>query len=112
MKKIRPWASVDGTQAGFTFHSPGCAGVHQVWTKTTRAGGGWTFNGDVDRPTFSPSVLVTYDGPDADGKDAGFGGGPPARCHSFVRDGHIQFLADCSHALAGQTVPLPEMMDR
>ena len=29
-------------------------------------------------------------------------------CHSFVTDGRIQFLADCTHALAGQTVDLPE----
>lgn len=28
-------------------------------------------------------------------------------CHSFVTDGFIQFLADCKHAMAGQTVPLP-----
>ncbi|WP_241754456.1 hypothetical protein [Cupriavidus basilensis] len=29
-------------------------------------------------------------------------------CHSFVTDGRIQFLGDCTHALAGQTVPLAE----
>jgi hypothetical protein len=29
-------------------------------------------------------------------------------CHSFVTDGRIQFLGDCTHALAGQTVDLPE----
>ncbi len=32
-------------------------------------------------------------------------------CHSFVRDGHWQFLADSAHALAGQTVPLVPMPD-
>ena len=111
MSKIVPWSSVDGHQAGFTFRCPGCDGVHQVWTKTTRPNGGWTFNGDMDRPTFSPSVLVTYDGRDADGKDVGFGPGPPSRCHSFVTDGQIQFLGDCSHALAGQTVSLPEYQE-
>lgn len=26
----------------------------------------------------------------------------------FIRDGQIQFLGDCTHALAGKTVPLPE----
>jgi hypothetical protein len=31
------------------------------------------------------------------------------RCHSFLVDGQIQFLGDCTHALAGQTVPLPEI---
>lgn len=28
-------------------------------------------------------------------------------CHSFVRDGQIEFLSDCTHALAGKTVSLP-----
>ncbi|MGC4033677.1 MAG: hypothetical protein QM754_18485 [Tepidisphaeraceae bacterium] len=28
------------------------------------------------------------------------------RCHSFVRDGQIEFLGDCTHELAGKTVPL------
>lgn len=55
----------------------------------------WSFNGDYDRPTFQPSILV--EGSMRDG---------PNRCHSFVTDGQIQFLGDCTHALAGQTVPL------
>lgn len=33
---------------------------------------------------------------------------PPHVCHSFVRDGRIEFLSDCTHALAGQTVELSE----
>lgn len=60
---------------------------------------GWTFNGDMERPTFSPSLLVTWEGFE-DGKET------KKICHSFVRDGKIQFLNDCTHALAGQTVPL------
>ena len=27
-------------------------------------------------------------------------------CHSFIRDGQWQFLADSTHALADQTVPM------
>lgn len=34
------------------------------------------------------------------------------RCHSFVVDGQMQFLGDCTHALAGQTVPIPEWHGR
>ncbi|WP_369598655.1 DUF6527 family protein [Sinorhizobium meliloti] len=63
----------------------------------------WRYNGNPDAPTFTPSVLVTYDGSDA-GKD----GAPPAICHSFVADGRIQFLSDCTHALAGETVDIPD----
>lgn len=77
---------------------PGCNRPHAV-----RYGpGGWTWEGGAERPTFNPSVLVKYDGADA-GRD----GAPPAVCHSFVREGRMIFLADCTHALAGQTVPIP-----
>ncbi len=64
---------------------------------------GWTWNGSAHRPTFMPSVLVTYPGPDADQP-----GGLPSVCHCFVVDGAMQFLGDCTHKLAGQTVPIPE----
>lgn len=83
------------------FWCPGCNGAHQVGVGEG-AGPRWGYNGNADAPTFTPSILVSYDGPDA-GRD----GAPPAICHSFVTDGRIQFLGDCSHALAGRTVDLP-----
>ena len=96
----------DGSLYGWKFYCPGCAQydapdhgrLHQVHVVTT----GWTFNGDVDKPTLSPSVLVT----------GGFwedGTNIEVRCHSFVREGRIEFLSDCSHKLAGMTVELPEI---
>lgn len=84
------------------FHCPGCESAHMVRVQDG-TGAGWGYNGDPERPTFTPSVLVTYNG-----SDAGRDGAPPAVCHSFVTDGRIQFLGDCSHALAGQTVELPD----
>ena len=33
----------------------------------------------------------------------------PLLCHSHVREGRIQFLSDCTHALVGQTVDLPDI---
>lgn len=84
---------------GKIFFCPGCKDTHAV----NQAGLRWLYNGDPDKPTFSPSILVTYGGVDADDED-----GLPSRCHSFVRDGMIQFLSDCSHALKGQTVEIPE----
>ena len=84
------------------FKCPGCKTTHYV-QHGSDIGPNWGWNGCVDAPTFTPSVLVTYNGADA-GKD----GAPPAVCHSFVTDGRIQFLGDCTHALAGQTVDLPD----
>ncbi len=88
--------------------------------------GRWTFNGDLEKPTFSPSMLVkSVDLPKhnpitddfAKGEDGEYLFGPDGRllgckdrvCHSFVRDGHIEFLNDCTHELAGQTVDLPNI---
>lgn len=97
---------------------PGCREMHQV-----RVDGegypSWDFNGDYDRPTLSPSVLVKF-GHYADGRagpcwctyEQRFGRPAPFKCsvcHSFVRDGRAQFLDDCTHALAGQTVDLPDL---
>ena len=58
----------------------------------------WTFNGSIESPTFSPSLLCNQDD-------------PGSRCHSFVKDGKIQFLNDCWHELRGQTVEIPEWED-
>jgi len=74
------------------FFCPGCARVHGIIYQGKNV---WDWNGDLDRPTISPSILV-------------LGGPENARCHSFVIDGQIQFLGDCTHSLAGQTVPLPD----
>lgn len=96
--------SVEG--GGVMFWCPGCDSAHRVFVGDG-SGPRWGFNGSVDRPTFTPSVLVTYNGPDA-GQDHGDGYvAPPAVCHSFVTDGRIQFLGDSTHALAGETVDLP-----
>ena len=84
------------------FWCPGCDGAHQVGIGEGE-GPRWGYNGNPDAPTFTPSVLVRYNG-----RDAGIDGAPPAVCHSFVTDGRIQFLGDCTHALAGQTVELPD----
>lgn len=46
----------------------------------------------MDKPTFSPSM--------------GCNMGTELQCHSFVRDGRIEYLSDCRHELAGQTIDM------
>lgn len=98
-KKLRNWAGAGAF--GFSFFCPGCNAPHTINTNP----GGWGFDGNIEEPTFTPSVLVTHDAkPNA---PEGFEEWRTARiCHSFVRAGRIQFLDDCTHALKGQTVPL------
>jgi hypothetical protein len=75
-------------------HCPGCKFGHSVTTRSKNAGGSqWGWNGSLTSPTFTPSLLVR--------SDVGV-------CHSFVKDGFIQFLGDCDHELKNQTVLLPE----
>lgn len=86
------------------FDCPGCGFGHHVAIAPHTFGNGasWTFNGDMERPTFNPSVLSTIE----------YVGGKPSKiCHLFVRDGMLQFLSDCHHSLAGQTVEMVDMED-
>lgn len=80
----------------FAFHCPGCGYGHAVTVngKRNASNASWTWNGSMDRPTFNPSINCNPD-------DAAH------RCHSWVRDGKIEFLTDSFHALAGKTVDIP-----
>lgn len=85
--------------------------MHTVTVDSSR---GLTFNGDGDRPTFWPSVLVKGIVPITDEEHATIMSGgavapKPFICHSFVTGGRIQFLADSTHSLAGQTVDIPDL---
>lgn len=119
----------DGVFVGLRIDCPGCGDHHMLPVRGTAsqyyAGrASWDWNGSMDLPTFSPSLLVrsghyaphhdpargcwcTYNAEHADDR-APYACGV---CHSFIRDGRIQFLDDCTHALAGTTVDLPEIQE-
>lgn len=80
------------------FYCPGCKLLHVVGVVSAPAHPApiWDWNQSLDRPTLSPSVLVTEF----------LGETPRGRCHTYVRDGQIEFLGDCTHDHAGKTVPL------
>lgn len=76
---------------------PGCQCAHQIHVGSG-PGPRWTWNGNVEKPTFSPSVKVKL------GK---WEKGPDQICHCFIGAGMIEFLGDCTHDLAGKVVPIP-----
>lgn len=110
----------NGTGGRLTWWCPGCDEAHQIQTGAG-AGPRWGWNGNAEKPTFTPSVLVSGRSFTKSGKEAfeawlaagcpqpspGAFDSAPCVCHSFVVDGAMQFLGDCTHALAGQTVPIP-----
>lgn len=69
------------------FLCPGCDEAHAFYLPR------WSFDGNLDAPTMSPSLLCRT---------------PSSVCHLFLRRGRLMFLSDCTHALAGQTVEIPE----
>lgn len=106
----------DTTDNGLMFWCPGCDGAHRI-QHGAGTGPRWGWNGDVDKPTFTPSVLLRSEMwmPPVTPKNLDEWKRQPweqtkvaSVCHSFVTDGRIQFLSDCTHALAGQTVDLPD----
>lgn len=114
----------NATDNTLIFWCPGCNESHAI-QHGKGAGPRWAWNGNAELPTFTPSVLVRsghYAGHYDKKRDTCWctynadcvaKGEEPAPfacsvCHSFVTEGRIQFLGDCTHALAGQTVDLPD----
>lgn len=97
----------------YLFDCPGCGNYHGFNEEI------WKFNGDLQNPTVTPSILVRWtemteagrkkyqecmqaghpiDWPDFPTEDK--------VCHLFIKEGRIQFLNDCTHELKGQTVDM------
>lgn len=106
-------------------YCPACKYHHHVNVDgRAPAGKSWHWNGDLDHVTLEPSLLCRSidlarmsEADEAEyirqTKEHGTEWvltHSPFRtvCHSFVRNGQIQYLADCTHHLAGLTVPIPE----
>jgi hypothetical protein len=85
------------------FVCPGCAeddgntGMHMLPVNTTEHSPSWAFDGNLEAPTISPSIL-TRSGP-----------GGVRVCHSFLRGGVFEFLGDCTHSMANQHIPMPDL---
>ena len=83
-----------GTEVVLQFYCPGCKNSHPF--RIAGRDPVWQFDGNMEKPTFSPSLLCNQHHLES-------------RCHLFVRGGMIQFLDDCHHELKGQTVPMQEV---
>lgn len=78
---------VQNEDDSYIFWCPACECAHGINSR-------WQFDGDLVTPTISPSLLSQGE----------------HRCHLFVKKGKIQYLSDCTHDLAAQTIdmePLP-----
>jgi hypothetical protein len=89
---------LDESVGQYMWYCAGCQMVHAFWTNHKNGEGpNWSFNGDLIKPTFTPSHRVSDD--------------RGVICHSFVTDGKVQYLNDSIHELAGQTVEMVNWED-
>ncbi len=91
------------------FYCEGCQ-HHHTFNHT------WNFNQDFNHPTIHPSILVRGTEPITDEElqlvmDGVKINPKPLVCHSFIKEGKIQYLGDCTHHLKNQTVELQEVKD-
>jgi hypothetical protein len=83
-------------QLGVMLHwCPACNRPHEIHMRgsSQQRRLRWDWNDNTARPTFWPALLVER--------------GDGAVCHYQIADGRIQFEEDCTHAMAGKSVPLP-----
>ena len=92
---------MDNYRSHCIFHwCPACNELHPfAIDKPFYNGAIWSWNGNVEKPTFSPSMNIT-DGPYPEN-------GRIERCHYFIKEGRIEYLNDCTHEFKGKTIDLP-----
>lgn len=91
------------TETGYAHWCPACARLH---TFTLRGPfvppPSWSFNYNVEHPTFEPSMDISHPAR----ADMGI---PAYRCHYFLRGGFLIYDTTSTHALSGQAVELPDL---
>lgn len=98
---VRTVSDSSGTYTALMFVCPGCAsmhdntGMHILPVNSPGHEPQWTWDGNLEAPTISPSILT--------------GRGSPNICHSFLKAGVFEYLDDCTHSMAGQHVPMPDL---
>jgi hypothetical protein len=85
----------EGGGSHLYFWCPGCKGFNFYNVGKPNSGGhNWDFNGDFEKPTFTPSLRYV-------------GGPTGSLCHLFVTAGKIAYCTDCPHEYNGKTIDLP-----
>jgi len=82
----------------YIYFCPGCLTNHMINTNRSLGQPCHKLTGPLNKPTVRASVLSMgnkrLDKP---------------HCHSFITEGRISFMEDCTHKLAGQTVDMEPM---
>lgn len=94
----------DTKYQALAFMCPGCmnfggSGLHMLAVNTEVKQPSWTWDGNLDAPTLTPSILTKS------------GYGKEFICHSYLTAGVFKFLGDCTHGFANKEIPIPDLPD-
>lgn len=101
---------------------PACKCQHFFYTNGGNEGKpSWGFNGNLESPSFSPSMHIHYDEPTMDDseldrlmklretdKSIVVPSVRITTCHYYLTAGKLIYMTDCPHELRGHTVDLPD----
>lgn len=101
---------------GYIMFCPGCQRGHGIFTSAPKPDGTgpvWEFDGNLSKPTFTPSVRIETVIPatSKDEEKAGRGqpyDSVPLVCHFNITDGNVVYHDDTTHRLRGKTIPMEE----
>lgn len=106
--KMRRLGAADGyTAGGLAHYCPACEEMHQFALDGYNSSGAkWTWDGNVEAPSFIPSMHIKVNPPGHPEYQSDAGS---SVCHYHLLGGVIDFLGDCTHAMRGTKVPLPDL---
>ena len=88
---------------GISHWCPGCLEMHFINTeKPNILGARWEWDGNIVRPTFSPSICMKRLAPKPKLP-------PITVCHYWLKNGILEFLGDCQHILRAHKLSLPPL---
>ena len=101
MNVVRKFIEEGTNKKGLTFYCEGCEMSHSIIYEGT-SGPIWKWNNSLDKPTIKPSIKAQWvkTNPKTHLKVRDM------ICHSYVKEGMLEYLTDCTHKLAGKTVPM------
>lgn len=79
------------SKTAYHWHCPACDEMHPLPDD-------WEFDGNLDSPTFKPSFRHDWSGSRRQ-----------KICHYIVTAGRVAYCSDSTHALAGQTIDMPDL---
>jgi hypothetical protein len=93
-------AKLRKTTHGFAWWCPGCDKMHPLPYEK-----GWSWDGNLEEPTFSPSFKHEWRSKLMDDRSVDL----HYVCHYIVTAGKVAYCGDCTHALAGQIIDMPDL---